>query len=143
MFDCAENDRPFYIPNNGEMKLQFFNVSDLCRFIEILLNEHPKEKVFNVGNKKSVSIKEWVSLCYRAASKEAKFVSVDSSINQRDYFPFYSYEYEIDVSKMETLMKDTISLFYGLKEEYEWYRDNKDSVYNRKPYLEFIDNNLK
>lgn len=143
VFDCAENDRPFYIPNNGEMKLQFFNVSDLCRFIEIILEKHPKEKIYNVGNKESVSIKDWVTLCYKAVGKEAKFVSVDSSVNQREFFPFYSYEYELDVSRQEALMKDTIPLFDGLKEEYEWYRDNKDSIYNRKPYIEFIDNNLK
>lgn len=141
-FDCAENDRPFYIPDNGEMKLQFFNVSDLCRFIEILLNEHPKDKIFNVGNKESVTIKEWVSLCYKAVGKEALFVNVDCSINQRDYFPFYNYEYELDVSKQVSLMDNTVPLFEGLKEEYEWYRNNKDSVYNRKPYAEFIDNNL-
>lgn len=143
VFDCAENSRPFYIPSNSEMKLQFFNVSDLCRFIEILLLHQPKDRIYNVGNKESVSIKEWVSLCYRAVGKEALFVNVDSSINQRDYFPFYNYEYKLDVSKQEQLMKDTKPLFDGLKEEYEWYRDNKDSIYNRKPYIEFIDNNLK
>lgn len=143
VFDCAENDRPFYIPDNGEMKMQFFNVRDLCRFIEIILMKHPKEKIFNIGNKKSVSVKEWVSLCYKAVGKEARFVSVDSSINQREYFPFYNYEYKLDVSKQETLMENTIPLYDGLKEEYDWYRDNKDSVYNRKPYIEFIDNNLK
>lgn len=142
-FDCAEKNRPFYIPNNGEMKMQFFNVKDLCRFIEVLINEHPKDKIFNVGNKETVSIKEWASLCYKAVRKEAEFVSVNSSINQRDYFPFYNYEYKLDVSKQETLMSYTTPLFEGLKEEYEWYRNNKDSIYNRKPYIEFIDNNLK
>lgn len=142
-FDCAEEDRLFYIPSDGDMKMQFFNVKDLCRFIEVLLNKHPKDKIFNVGNKDSVSIKEWVSLCYKAAKKEAKFISVDSSVNQRDYFPFYNYEYELDVSKQEALMNDTTPLFDGLKEEYEWYKNNKDSIYNRKPYIEFIDNNLK
>ncbi len=37
---------------------------------------------------------------------------------------------------------DTVTLEQGLKEEFEWYRNNLDSVYNRKPYMEFIDNNL-
>ena len=50
-FDCALQDRPFYIPQNGDMKLQFFNVSDLCRFVEILIDKHPENHVFNVGNK--------------------------------------------------------------------------------------------
>lgn len=143
VFDCAENDRPFYIPNNGDMKMQFFNVSDLCRFIEILLSEHPDEKIFNVGNKETITIKEWVKLCYQAVGKEVEFVSVDGSVNQRDYFPFYDYEYKLDVSKQEKLMKSTTPLFDGLKKEYEWYRKNKDSIYNRKPYMDFIEANLK
>lgn len=37
---------------------------------------------------------------------------------------------------------DTVTLEQGLKEEFEWYRNSLDSVYNRKPYMEFIDNNL-
>lgn len=143
VFDCAENDRPFYIPDDGKMKLQFFNVSDLCRFIEVLLTKHPKDKIFNVGNKETVTVKEWVYMCYKAALKEPRFLSVDSVVNQRDYFPFYDYEYVLDISRQEALMSDTKPLLEGLKEEYEWYRDNKDSIYNRKPYIEFIDNNLK
>lgn len=42
------------------MKLQFLNVSDLCRFIEIILNNHPDNHIFNVGNKETVTVKEWV-----------------------------------------------------------------------------------
>lgn len=143
VFDCAENDRPFYIPNNGDMKLQFFNVKDLCRFMELLLSIHPKEKIFNVGNKESVTVKEWATLCYKAVGKEVEFISVDKSFAQRDYFPFYDYEYQLDVSRQEKLMGNTTELFDGLKEEYDWYKNNKDSIYNRKQYMEFIDKNLK
>lgn len=142
-FDCAEEGRPFYIPQNGDMKMQFFNVADLCRFIEILLREHPIDRIFNVGNKDAVTIKEWAELCYKAVGKDIEFVSVDSSVNQRDYFPFYDYEYVLDVTKQSELMPDTIPLLEGLKAEYQWYKDNKDSVYNRKPYKEFIDSNLR
>jgi hypothetical protein len=39
-------------------------------------------------------------------------------------------------------MTDTIPLEKGLKEELEWYKNNLDSIYNRKPYMEYIDNNL-
>lgn len=142
-FDCAEQDRPFYIPENGDMKLQFFSVKDLCRFIETILEKHPQEKIFNVGNKESVTVKEWAILCYNAVGKEPEFVSVPKSVSVRDYFPFYDYEYTLDVTRQGEIMGDTTSLFDGLKEEYEWYKNNKDSVYNRKPYLDFIDNNLK
>lgn len=142
VFDCAEENRPFYIPNNGEMKMQFFNVSDLCRFIDILLAKHPNDRIFNVGNKDAVTVKEWARLCYKAVGKEVEFKSVDSTVCQLDYFPFYDYEYVLDVTKQSKLMPDTTPLLDGLKSEYEWYKDHKDSVYNRKPYKEFIDNNL-
>lgn len=141
-FDCAMWDRPFYLPQNGDMRLQFFHVADLCRFIEILLEKHPDNHVFNVGNKDMVTVKEWVELCYKAAGKTAEFVSVGKEIPQRDYFCFYDYEYVLDVSKQTELMPDTFPLEQGLKEEFEWYRDNPDSIYNRKPYMEFIDKEL-
>ena len=96
-----------------------------------------------MGNKDAVTIKEWAELCYKAVGKDVEFVSVDSSVNQRDYFPFYDYEYVLDVTKQSRLMSDTIPLLDGLKAEYQWYKDNKDSVYNRKPYKEFIDSNLR
>ena len=56
-FDCAMRDRIFYIPQNGEMNLQFFHVSDLCRFIRILMEKHPNDRIFNVGNNDMVSVK--------------------------------------------------------------------------------------
>ena len=58
------------------MKLQFFHVEDLCRFIDILVERHPKQHIFNVGNKESISIRDWVTLCYQAAGKQAEFVEV-------------------------------------------------------------------
>ena len=141
-FDCAMKDRPFFIPKDGEMKLQFFNVSDLCRFIEILHEKRPESCIYNVGNKDLVTVREWVELCYRAAGKTPVFVSVDESVPQRDYFCFHDYEYILDVSKQNELMPDTVPLEQGLREEFEWYKNNPDSVYNRKPYLEYIDKEL-
>lgn len=141
-FDCAIQNRPFYIPQNGEMKLQFFNVSDLCRFIEIILDKHPENRVFNVGNKDLVTVREWVELCYKAAGKSPELISVNKEIPQRDYFCFYPYEYALDVSKQNKLMTNTVSLEQGLKEEFEWYKSNPDSVYYRKPYIEYIEKNL-
>ena len=61
-FDCAMQERAFYIPGDGEMKLQFLNVADLCRFIEIILKKHPENHIFNVGNPETVTVREWVTL---------------------------------------------------------------------------------
>ncbi len=142
VFDCAIKNRPFYLPRNGEMKLQFFNVSDLCRFIEILLEKRPEQRIFNVGNKELVTVREWAELCYRAAGKSAELVGVFKEAAQRDYFCFHDYEYALDVSRQYELMPETVPLEKGLKEEFDWYKNNPDSVYYRKPYMEFIDNQL-
>ena len=141
-FDCAIQDRPFCIPGDGGMKLQFFNVSDLCRFIGILIEKRPAQRIFNVGNRDTVTVREWVELCYKAAGKKPDLISVDKSVPQRDYFCFYDYEYVLDVGRQSELMPDTVPLEQGLKEEYEWYRDHPDSIYFRKPYMEYLDNNL-
>lgn len=141
-FDCAMQNRVFYLPQDGDMKLQFFNVSDLCRFVEILMKQHPENRIFNVGNKDTVTVKEWVELCYSVAGKKADFIKVNQNVPQREYFCFYDYEYILDVSKMYELMPQTVSLQQGLKEEFEWYKENLDSIYNRKPYMEYIDEKL-
>lgn len=141
VFECALSNRKFYLPRNGEMKLQFFHVHDLCRFIDSLMKSKPSQHIFNVGNKEVVSIREWVELCYQIAGKQIEFVNVFDDIEQRNYFSFYDYEYYLDVSMQYELMKDTKELYDGLKEAFEWYKYNSDKI-NRKPFLDYIDHNL-
>lgn len=141
VFDCALAGRKFYLPNNGEMNLQFFHVHDLCRFIDVILQNTPAEHIFNVGNQKPVSIREWVEICYQAAGKQADFVPVYSDMEQRNYFCFYSYEYYLDVSRQYQLMPNVKPLSDGLGEAFEWYVHHQDQV-NKKPLIDFIDQNL-
>lgn len=138
VFDCALQDRKFYLPKDGDMKLQFFHVADLCRFIEIIMEKKPLNHIFNVGNKEEVSIIDWVRLCYATAGKEPVFVNVYDDVEQRNYFSFYDYEYYLDVTKQYELMSDIISLEDGLKESFEWYLLNKDKV-AVKSYMQYID----
>lgn len=141
VFDCALANRKFYLPNDGSMKLQFFYIHDLCRFIDHLLRLKPKQHLFNVGNKDAVSIREWVELCYHVVGKSVEFVNVYQEIDQRKYFSFYNYEYHLDVSKQYKVMKEVTPLIEGLKESYEWYKHNTDKV-NKKPYFDYIDQNI-
>ena len=142
VFDCADQDRKFYLPREGEMKLQFFHVRDLCKIMEKIIKDHPAEHIFNVGNRESVSIKEWVDLCYKCAGRIPSYVNVFENIEQRQYFSFYDYEYALDVEKQSKILPDTVRLEDGLKECYEWYKDHEDEV-RKKPMIEFIDSNLK
>ena len=138
VFDCALHNRYFYLPKNGEMKLQFFHVEDLCKFIDVLLIKKPQYHVFNAGNRNPVSIRQWVEMCYSVVGKKARNKNVYDNLEQRKYFCFYDYEYYLDVSKQHELMPNEKDLYEGLKEAFTWYRDNSDKV-NKKPYIEFID----
>ena len=141
VFDCALQNRCFYLPKDGEMKLQFFYIEDLCKFIDILLEKKPDQHIFNVGNSKMISIREWVELCYKVVGKTVEFKNVNDDINQRKYFSFYDYEYSLDVSKQHQLMPDEKDLYEGLKESFVWYKNNMDKV-NKKTFFDFIDNAL-
>lgn len=141
VFECADADRRFYLPKKGDMRLQFFHVQDLCRCIEAVLDKHPSNHIFNVGNAESITIREWVEQCYRAAGHTAAYVEVYQDINQRKYFSFYDYEYQLDVSRQGELISDTIPLEEGLKESWLWYRGHRDEV-DRKGYIEYIDRSL-
>lgn len=142
VFDCALQDRKFYLPKDGDMKLQFFHVDDLCRFIDILLEKRPEHHIFNVGNKEAISIREWVELCYKAVGKIPEFVNVYKDIEQRYYFSFYNYEYYLDVTKQYELMGEVKPMKEGLQEAFTWYQGNEHLVM-KKPLMEYIDKELK
>lgn len=141
VFDCALSNRKFYLPENGGMKLQFFHVNDLCRFMDIILEKRPKQHIFNVGNKEQVSVLDWVTLCYHLLGKHAEFVCVPADIEQRNYFSFHNYEYYLDVQKQEKWMPETKPLSEGLQESLQWYLTHPESV-RKKPYMDYIDSRL-
>lgn len=141
VFECALKNRPFYLPQEGQMQLQFFYIDDLCRFMDVLLEKKPKRHIFNVGNRETISVRDWVSLCYQIAGKDAEFVNVNSKIEQRNYFSFYNYEYCLNVKAQENLMPETTSLEAGLEESFRWYLGHEDAV-NQKPFIQYIDTHL-
>lgn len=142
VFECAESDRPFYLPGDGSMPLQFFHVRDLCRLMERILLDPPAQHVLNTGNPQPVTIRRWVEMCYAAAGKAPRFIEVNASVPQRSYFPFLNYAYHLDTAAQEALLPDLTELTAGLAESYAWYRENR-SLIRRKPLLDYIDQNLR
>ena len=140
VFECAEAGRKFYIPGDGSMKLQFFHVEDLCRFMEILLEKHPADRIFNVGNPFAVTVNEWVQLCYDAVGVKLETVHVGGHPQYR-YFCFRDYDYYLDVTRQAELMPGVKPLAEGLQESWEWFRQNRDAVM-RRPYAAYIEENI-
>ncbi|MFV0395671.1 MAG: NAD-dependent epimerase/dehydratase family protein [Coprobacillaceae bacterium] len=141
VFECALKKRKFYIPKDGTMKLQFFYIEDLCRVIDKILDIHPENHIFNVGNKEIVDINTFIELCYQVVGTPLEKVYADSKYQQRDYFSFHDYEYILNVDKQDTLLSNTTPLYEGLKKSYEWYCKHKDEVI-KKTYITFINQNI-
>ena len=142
VFECAEAGRPFYVPKNGQMRLQFCHIGDMCRFMELLLERQPVQRIFNVGSPETVTVEEWVRLCYAVLGKEPELRYVSADVPQRSYFPFYDYEYVLDVSRQQTIMSETAPLAGALRESYLWWREDRGLIV-RKPLLGFIADNLE
>ncbi len=138
VFDCALNNMPFYIPKDGKMPLQFYNVHDLCRFIDSLLDIKPDIHIFNVGNKEIIDINKFVEVCYDTAGKKLNKIYVDSSHNQRSYFPFHDYAYYLDVTEQYNILPDTVSLYDGFKEDFDYYVNHQDEVMKKSSYYKYI-----
>lgn len=141
VFECAEKNLPFFVTENKKMKLQFFDIEDLCIFIEKIIADKPENHIFNVGNPETVSIEEWVRLCYGVLGKTPDIRCVQPEMNQRLYFPFRNYEYILDVTRQTEIMPDVKPLETGLKQSYDWYRNNRELIV-RKDYLQYIKDNL-
>lgn len=141
-FECALADRPFYLPGDGAMPLQFFHVRDLCRLMEIILTKGAPQHVINTGNPDPVTVREWVTACFRAAGKEPRFIPVDESVPQRSYFPFLKYDYHLDTAVQQSLLPDLTPLDAGLQESFEWYLAHRELI-RVKPLMAFIDRELK
>lgn len=150
VFDCAMAGRPFYLPKDGSLKLQFFMVEDLCRFFEAILNDKndertnsDTERIFNVGNEDCISIRNWVSLCYAACGKVPEFIEVHSESDFRKFFPFYDYEYKLDVSRQKNLLPSTMPLEEGIRIAFDLYKNKAhQKEVNKKPYFAYIDGEL-
>ncbi len=141
VFDCAMQDRKFFLPRHGEMKLHFFYIRDLCKMIERILEIKPLQHIFNVGNETAVTIKDWVEMGYATVGKKPVFEQVTEAIDQRQYFSFYDYEYRLDISAQKVLLPELTPLHKGLEASYAWYKAHSEEV-NKKDFIAFIERNL-
>lgn len=133
MFEHICNNKPIIIPNDGSTYLQFIYTTDLANIILSLINRNlDKVSIFNVGNKKPITIRDWVEYCSKVVGKQAKIVEYDYTYynrNGRDFFPFFNYDNVLDVSKTNEIYNRETDFEIGLKSTLKWYCNNADSIF--------------
>lgn len=131
IFDHICKDKPIIIPNTNT-QLQFIYSTDLAEIIIKLINTTSEPvSIFNVGNKKAVTMREWIEYCEKAVGKEAEIIEYDYKNSGRDirsFFPFFGYDNVLDVSKINKIYSMETDFEIGLKKSYEWYYKNKENI---------------
>lgn len=131
IFKHVEENRPVIIPSSNP-KLQFIYAPDLADFaLRAVENVEDNINIFNVGNSKCLTAREWVETCAKAAGGKAHIIEYDYELtgrNVREFFPFYDYDNVLDVSKMKSVYKWETDFIDGLRSAYNWYRKNADTI---------------
>lgn len=124
-------EKPVVIPKSNP-RLQFIYTEDLAVIIECLLKKDTgKEHVYNVGNRKAVTSKEWVEACAVAAEKKADIMEIDYAEldkNVRDFYPFFDYDNVLDVSKINQIINMETDFEEGLRKSYQWFLENRENI---------------
>ncbi len=149
IFKHIEENRPIIIPASNPM-LQFIYAPDLADFaLRAVENVEENINIFNVGNSEHLTAREWVDACAKAVGGKADIIEYDYEMtgrNVREFFPFYDYDNVLDVSKMKSVYKWETDFIQGLRNAYDWYRANADTIafkenvaFNESQILEELD----
>lgn len=142
VFDCADKNLPFYLPENCDLKLQFSYIGDLCRLISAVAEKLPENHIFNVGDI-PVTAEDWVRAGYAACGKSPKIIRVPAEFKLHKYFPFLNYSSEMDVTRQNSLLNNLMPLEEGLKRSRGWYQKYGDGTVRKKDYRGFIEQNFE
>lgn len=141
IFDCLLNNEPILVPNDGQTKIQFLHINDLCRQIkEIINNDDIVGKAFNVGNREYITFEEWIKKCFEATNLKTEILygnKFNIIENSRTYFPFRDYEYYLDTSLIESICKVERDFTLGLKESFDYYK-NFNGIDKKESFQDYI-----
>ena len=147
IFEHLLTDKPIIVPNNGETKLQFIYSGDLANIIKTLIQSKLYgTNIFNVGNKKPVTVNEWIQACADAIGRKAKTVCFDyksASYSARDFFPFFDYDNVLDVSKINEIYSQETPFTNGLKTAFEQFLKDRDNIIFKPDVIKNEENILK
>lgn len=139
IFDHLISDRPVIIPKSNPM-LQFIYSRDLADIISKIICQRdtmPQNFVYNVGNSKGISCREWVEACGQAAGIAPQIIEYDYEADGRqirDFFPFFDYDNVLEVSAVKAICPDETPFVEGLGNAFKWFMENRDNI-QFKPHV--------
>lgn len=146
IFDHIVNKKPIFIPNQGETRLQFIYTTDLANIIvELISIPTAPISIYNVGNRDSVSVKEWIAACAEVCDIETEIVLFNYAsfgFEIRDFFPFYDYDNVLDVTTINYIYDTETPFTAGLTNAYKWYLKNQSKI-AFKPQIIENEKNIK
>lgn len=130
-FERIEENRPIFLPNDGDKKIQFIHVKDLCEGMFTLINNKDSyNNTYNIGNE-IITFKQWAEKCMEAVQKNTHTINFHYekyNLKSRDFFPFNDYNNVLDTKKISKYYEPQIKLKEGLINCYKWYLKNKNYI---------------
>lgn len=137
IFHHLVNDRPIYVPNDGNTRIQFYYVKDAANLVLTCISE-PCENItiYNAGNRHSITFNEWIACCEEIVGKKGMIYHVASNTRNTRFFPFMDQNILLDVSRLQPFFHKEIDFMLGLSEAYKWFRENEDLLLIDEKQLE-------
>ena len=131
VFDHLLKELPVLLPDSN-VKLQFIYIKDLANVVcRLLKSPCLAHSIYNVGNRKAVSCREWVECCAKAAGLAVNCAFYNYRRDRRtvrEFFPFYDYDNVLDVSRIKEIYPNETDYIEGLEKSYQWYLQNRDNI---------------
>ncbi len=144
LFEMIRNNFPLFLIGDGNNKIQFIQVDDLCLIIKKCLGLK-KTNIFNVGTKKSFTFKENLSYIIKKSKSKSKIFNVNYyfgnlALNILIFFNLIDLNYYHKVLLTKNIVLNTKKIFNILKldlnkssrdillENYEYYVKNLKNI---------------
>lgn len=137
IFHHLVNDRPIYVPNDGNTKIQFYYVKDAANLVLTCISEPCANiTIYNAGNQKFVTFNEWIAMCEDVVGKKGMVYHVNTDECKLDFFPFACQDIVLDVSSLQPFFHKEIDFRLGLEESFKWFKENEDLLLIDEQQLE-------
>ena len=128
-FSRIKYNLPIYIPNNGEIIIQFGYIEDLIRALEMSIgNQDFYNNIFNISGDEYITFNRFTDICGEILGKYPIKKYIDTTftdIKARDLFPFRDVHLFGDISKIKNLgFTNKYSIFDGLRKTYNYSDKN-------------------